>query len=160
MSHRSAWLLVSVALVGCARMSSPGFPPPARAAFLVPTDFETTFQSLATIVESRGMPVIVADSSFGSIQTDWMDWDAGELDLAGLAQCDQTEGAPPARTRARFAFDVRPRANRATVTIRVQWQTQRYTGFNGEDGGFVDCRSTGEWERRLEEGLTQRGTIR
>ncbi len=152
--------IFAVYLGGCARMSSPGFPPPARPGFLVPSDFETTFASLSMMVEARGMPVLVSDSDFGSIQTDWVNWDEGEVDLDSVARCDLPPGAPPVRTRARFSFDVRRRANRATVTIRTQWQAELRAGFAQGNRSYVDCPSTGEWERMVEQALTQRATIR
>lgn len=146
--------------VACARMSAPGFPPPARPGFLVPSDFSSTFASVSMMVEARGMPVLVSDPDFGSIQTDWVNWDEGEVDLDTVARCDLSPGAPPMRTRARFSFDIRRRANRATVTIRTQWQAEVRTGFGQGDRGYVDCPSTGEWERMVEQALTQRATIR
>jgi len=68
--------------------------------------------------------------------------------------------APAARIRARFGFDVRRRTVSSTVTILTQWQVERHPGMGSDDRSFVDCRSTGEWERLIEATLTQRGTIR
>jgi uncharacterized lipoprotein len=153
-------LLVAGLGLACAKMGAPGFPPPARPAVLVPSDYETTFNSVARLIEARGMPLLLEDQSFGTIQTDWVYWDAGEVDLQAMADCDLGEEAAPTRTRARFAFDVRRRANRASVQILTQWQAERHAGFDDSDRGFTDCRSTGEWERMMEQTLTQRTTIR
>ena len=161
MTLRSLSLLLMATLsAACSRMNAPGFPPPARPAVLVPSDYETTFHSIARFIESRGMPVLQEDASFGSIQTDWVYWGPGEVDLEAMADCDLGEGSVPMRTRARFGFEVRRRANRASVMILTQWQAERHAGFDDSDRGFVDCRSTGEWERMIEQTLTQRGTIR
>jgi len=127
---------------------------------LVPSDYETTLNSVARLIEARGMVVLREDAAFGSIQTDWVNWGPGEVDLEAMADCDLPEGTVPMRTRARFGFEVRRRANRASVMILTQWQAERHAGFDDSDRGFVDCRSTGEWERMIEQTLTQRATIR
>ena len=155
-----ALLLLITGSAACARMRAPGFPPPARPAVLVPSSYEATFSTVARLIESRGLPVLQEDVSFGSIQTDWIYWQPGEVDLAAMAHCDLGEGTVPMRTRARFGFEVRRRANRASVMILTQWQAERHAGFDDSDRGFVDCRSTGEWERMIEKTLTQRATIR
>lgn len=158
---RSLSLLLLIAVSAtCARMRSPGFPPPARPAVLVPSTYEATFSAVARLIDSRGMPVLQEDPSFGSIQTDWIYWEPGEVDLEAMADCGFDEGTVPMRTRARFGFEVRRRANRASVMILTQWQAERHAGFDDSDRGFVDCRSTGEWERMMEQTLTQRATIR
>ncbi len=161
MTLRSLFLLLVATLpAACSRMNAPGFPPPARPAVLVPSDYETTLRSIARFIESRGMTVLREDASFGSIQTDWVYWGPGDVDLEAMADCDLGEGSLPTRTRARFGFDVRRRANRSSVMILTQWQAERHAGFDDSDRGFVDCRSTGEWERMIEQTLTQRATIR
>jgi hypothetical protein len=152
-------ILMATLAAACSGMSAPGFPPPARPAVLVPSDYETTFASVARLIENRGIPVLREDASFGTIQTDWHYWGPGEVDLGAMADCDLGEDLPM-RTRARFGFEVRRRANRASVMILTQWQVERHAGFDDRDRGFVDCRSTGEWERMMEQTLTQRATIR
>jgi hypothetical protein len=126
----------------------------------VETSFEQTFASLSGLLEARGLPVLVADDSFGSIRTDWTYFDPGEVDLTELADCDLAAGAPPPPMRVRYGFEVRRRANRATVTILTQYQAGSRRGFDEDDVAFEDCRSTGAWERLVEQTLTQRGTIR
>jgi hypothetical protein len=129
---RSLFLLLLITLsAACARMRSPGFPPPARPAVLVPSNYEATFSAVARIIDSRGMPVLQEDPSFGSIQTDWIYWEPGEVDLEAMADCGLDEGTVPMRTRARFGFEVRRRANRASVMILTQWQAERHAGFDG-----------------------------
>jgi len=149
-----------VLVATCARARSTGFPPPARPVILVPTDFTSTFVGLYNLLEVRGMPVLMADSAFGTIRTDWIYWEPGETNLAAMAVCDQVADSLPARARARFAFEIRRRANRASVSILTHWQSERLPGFDDSDRGFQDCRSTGEWERAIEQVLTQGATIR
>jgi len=153
-------LLAALAVAACARAGSVGFPPPARPGVLASSGAEVTFQALSGLMEARGFPVLMADTAFGVLRTDWVEWEAGEMNLTDMADCGAGPDAPPSRTRARFSFEVRPRANRSFVTIITQWQMEKHAGFDGSDRGFVDCKSTGEWERRMEEGLTQRQVIR
>ncbi|MFQ5535954.1 MAG: hypothetical protein ACE5GJ_00760 [Gemmatimonadota bacterium] len=150
-----ALLAATAAVWGCARTRATSFPPPARPGVLVPTGFEATFASLAGLLESRGFPVLVSDHRFGNLITDWVFWEPGEVDLRAIADCDLPPNAPVSRARARFAFEVRPRANRAFVTILTQFQIERHPGFDKSSRGFVDCRSTGEWERNIAEALTR-----
>ncbi|GMV06610.1 MAG: hypothetical protein AMXMBFR53_28860 [Gemmatimonadota bacterium] len=158
--RRAALLLLPLALAGCSRASRPSFPPPARPPVFIQLDFETAFASLSAILESRNFPLVVEDPQFGSVRTDWVYYEPGELDVRPLAECQGMEDAPPARVRARFGFDVRRRTVNSTVTILTQWQIERHPGMDTDDRSFVDCRSTGEWERLIEATLTQRGTIR
>ena len=153
-------LALGVAAASCRRMSAPGFPPPARPAVLVEVGFEQAFSSLSTLLEARNIPVLVADDQFGSIRTDWIYFDPGEADFTRLADCHQQPGAPAPPLRVRYGFEVRRRANRATVTILTQYQAGTSRGFDQGDVAYTDCRSTGEWERLVEQTLTQRGTIR
>lgn len=153
-------LLAALAFFACARAGNPGFPPPARPGILVPTSASGTFYALLTLLETRGYSVLMADTAFGILRTDWMEWQPGENDLRNLADCGVDSTALASRTRARFGFEVRPRANRAFVTILAHWQMELHAGFDDSDRGFVDCRSTGEWERTVEEALLQRQLIR
>lgn len=153
--------LVAVAATGaCARMHAPGFPPPARPPLLVELTLEQAFASLSSLLEAHGIPVLVADEQFGSIRSDWVYFDPGEVDLTQLADCRVDPAAPPPALRVRYAFEVRRRANRATVTILTQYQAEAHRGFTPDDVSYADCTSTGEWERMIEQSLTQRGTIR
>ena len=149
-----------LALSGCSRLHHAGFPRPVRAAVLVPGTFEATMAALQGLLETRGIPVLVVDDQFGTIESDWTYWEAGEVDLRSLADCGGGPKAVPTRMRARFRFDVRRRAIESTVQITTQWQADKVPGFKRGDEGFVDCRSTGEWERAVEEALTHRQPIR
>jgi len=163
MSARPDGMLALVALAAtgaCARMHAPGLPPPARPPVLVELSFEQAFASLASLVEARGIPVLVADEQFGSIRTDWVYFDPGAVDLTQLADCHVDPGAPAPASRVRYGFEVRRRANRATVTILTQYQAEAHRGLDPNDISYADCTSTGEWERMIEQSLTQRGTIR
>jgi hypothetical protein len=161
MRVRYVTIFALVVLVAtCARARGPGFPPSARSVILVPTDFTSTFVGLYNLLEVRGLPVLMADSAFGSIRTDWVYWEPGEMNLATMAVCEQVVDSLPMRARARFAFEIRRRANRASVAILTHWQSERLPGFDDSTRGFQDCRSTGEWERAIEQVLTQGATIR
>jgi len=153
-------LAALVVAAACTRAGSVGFPPPVRPGVLSATDAESTFRGLAGLMESRGFPILMADTAFGVLRTEWMEWDVGEMNLENLADCGVGPNAPPSRTRARFAFEVRPRANRSFVTIITHWQMEAHAGFDDSDRGYVDCQSTGEWERTMEENLTLRQVIR
>lgn len=153
--------LAAVAVaVACARAGAVGLPPPVRPGVLAAGDARSTFLALSSLMESRGIPVLMADTSFGVLRTDWVDWEPGEIDLSDMADCGGGPDSPPSRMRARFGFEVRPRANRSFVTILSQWQIERHSGFDDSDRGYVDCQSTGEWERSVEQSLTQRQVIR
>lgn len=161
--RRRTALVAAVALMaagGCARGGSSGFPPPARPGVLVASDAPGTYEAIRAMIEARGLPLLVENEEFGSLVTDWVHWAPGEVNLAALADCDLPENAPVGDARGRFAFEIRPRANRAQVTILAQYQIERVPGFDDSDRGYVDCRSTGEWERTVAESLTQRGMIR
>jgi hypothetical protein len=153
--------LAAVAVaVACARAGSVGLPAPVRPGVLSSTDAQSTFRAISGLMEAQGFPVLMADTSFGVLRTDWVEWDAGEMNLEDVADCEIGPDWPASRTRARFAFEVRPRANRSFVTIISHWQMEKHVGFDDSDRGFVDCRSTGAWERAMEETLTQRQVIR
>lgn len=156
----AALLLLLLLPSGCSRATRSSFPPAARPPVFIQLDFETAFNTLRAVLESRHYPLVVEDEQFGSVRTDWVYYEPGELDLRPLAVCPLGPDAAPARARARFGFDVRRRTVNSTVTILTQWQVERLAGFDEADRGFVDCRSTGEWERLIEGTLTQRGTIR
>jgi hypothetical protein len=111
-------------------------------------------------MESRGIPILMADTAFGVLRTDWVEWEASEIAIDDMADCGNGSESLPARTRARFSFEVRPRANRSFVSIISHWQMDKHQAFDESDRGYVDCRSTGEWERSIEEALTQRQIIR
>ncbi len=153
LARHPALLAATLLLGGCASTSAPGFPPPARPGVLVATDFETTFLTVLSLVESRGIPVLVADRDFGNVITEWIEWAPGEVDLSALADCDLREDTPVSAARGRFAFEVRPRANRAQVTALTHYQVERHPGFDDSDRGYVDCASTGEWERAVYDAL-------
>jgi hypothetical protein len=153
-------VVVALAAGSCQRARAPGFPPPARPAVLVELGFDQAFASLSALLEARSFPVLVADEHFGSIRTDWIYFDPGEVDLTDLADCHLQAGAPPPALRVRYGFEVRRRANRSTVTILTQYQAGTRRGFDEEDVSWLGCPSTGEWERLVEQTLTQRGTIR
>lgn len=162
MRRRTALPLLAALVVGaaCARAGAVGFPPPVRPGVLSATGAQSTFRMIFGLMEVRGFPILMADTAFGILRTDWVEWDPGVMDLKDMADCGVEPGALPSRTRARFAFEVRPRANRSFVTIISQWQMEKHAGFDASDRGFVDCQSTGEWERAMEENLTQRQVIR
>ena len=153
-------LAALVVAVACARAGAVGFPAPVRPGIQSGSNARSTFLAVYGLMESRGIPVIMADTSFGVLRTDWVEWGPGEIDLEAMADCEVGPEAPPARTRARFAFEVRPRTVRSFVTIISHWQMEKHGRFDDSDRGYVDCRSTGEWERSMEEMLTQRQVIR
>ena len=155
-----AVLVLTLAAGGCSRATRPSFPPPVRAPVFLQLDFETAFGQLLSVLESRGYPLVVEDAQFGTVRTDWVYYEAGEVDLSSLTTCPRPAEAGTARTRARFGFDVRRRTVQTTVTLMTHWQIERLAGFEESDRGWADCRSTGEWERGIESMLTQRGTIR
>jgi hypothetical protein len=155
-----AVLALALSAGGCSRATRPSFPPPVRAPVFLQLDFETAFGQLLSVMESRNYPLVVEDAQFGTVRTDWVTYEAGEVDLSALATCPPPAEPATARMRARFGFDVRRRTVQTTVTLLTQWQIERLRGFEESDRGWVDCRSTGEWERGIESMLTQRGTIR
>jgi predicted small lipoprotein YifL len=153
-----AALLALAALAGCSRTGHPTFPPPARPPLFVQLDFETVFNQLRSMLEARSYPLVIEDERFGSVRTDWVYFGPGEVDVRPMADCPAV-GTGGGRVRARFGFDVRRRTIQSTVTLLSHWQVERLAGFDRSDRGFVDCRSTGEWERMIEATLTQRRTI-
>ncbi len=152
-------LVALIALAGCSRTRRPSFPAPVRPPLFIQLDFETAFNQLRAMLEARSYPLVVEDEQFGSVRTDWVYFEPDAVDVRPMAECPST-GTTAARVRARFGFDVRRRTVQSTVTILTHWQIERLAGFDESDRGFVDCRSTGEWERMIEATLTQRGTIR
>jgi len=158
--HRAALILALPLLAACARMRAPGFPSPVRPPVLIQVPTEQVFTSLLSMLEARGLPIVVEDEQFGFLRTDWVYWDEGELAVSQVADCPVSPELPAGRVRARFGFDIRRRTVQSSVSILAQWQMERLAGFDESDRGFVDCRSTGEWERMVEGTLTQRQTIR
>lgn len=158
--HRAFPVLALMVLTGCARMSAPGFPSPVRPPVLIQVPADQVFTSLLGMLEARGLPIVVEDEQFGFLRTDWVYWDEGELAVTQVADCPVSAELPPGRVRARFGFDIRRRTVQSSVSILAQWQMEKLAGFDESDRGFVDCRSTGEWERMVEGTLTQRQTVR
>jgi len=152
--------VAALSLSGCSRLHQSGFPRPVRAPVLVLSDFDVTMSAISGMLETRGIPILVTDTQFGTIQSDWVYWEAGEVDLSYVADCGGDPDVALDRMRARFRFDIRRRAKGSTVQIATQWQAEKHPGFQRGSAGYVDCRSTGEWERAVEEALTQRHTIR
>ena len=158
---RTALTLMAVLAAGVACSGrSPGFPPPARPGISVSRDAQSVFLGINALLEARGIPVLVADTTFGSLRTDWVEWEPGENSFQGLARCPVTDQSPPSATRARFGFEVRARTVHSFVTIYTQWQMEAHPGFDDTDRGYVNCPSTGEWERRMEENILQRQVVR
>jgi len=147
-------------LAACAHARGPGFPSAVRPPVLIQVPADQVYPSLLAMLEARGLPIVVEDPQFGFLRTDWVYWDEGELAVGQVADCPATPGLAPGRVRARFGFDIRRRTVQSSVSILSQWQMETLAGFDDSDRGFVDCRSTGEWERMVEGTLTQRQTIR
>ena len=158
--RRALLILALPLLTGCARMRAPGFPSPVRPPVLIQVTADQVYASLLSMLEARGLPIVVEDDQFGFLRTDWVYWDEGELAVSQVADCPVSTEMPPGRVRARFGFDVRRRTVQSSVSILSQWQMEKLPGFDGDERSFVDCRSTGEWERMVEGTLTQRQTIR
>lgn len=158
--HRVPLILALSLLAACARVGAPGFPSPVRPPVLIQVPADQVYPSLLGMLEARGLPIVVEDPQFGFLRTDWVYWDEGELAVSQVADCPVSSGAPPGRVRARFGFDIRRRTVQSSVSILSQWQMEKLAGFDDSDRGFVDCRSTGAWERMVEGTLTQRQTIR
>ena len=159
--RRPMLLLTLLLLTACAHRGAPGFPTPVRPPVFIQMDGDQAYASLLAILENRDLPLVVEDPQFGMLRTDWVTWEGGELDPAAMAECPVTPGTQPGRIRARFGFDIRRRTVQSTISILTQWQIEAHPGMEeGGDRGFVECRSTGEWERMMEGVLTQRGTIR
>lgn len=158
---RRVLLVLSLPLLaGCARMHAPGFPPPVRPPVLIQLPADQVYARLYSMLEARALPIVVEDPQFGFLRTDWVYWEEGELAVTFVADCPVTSELPAGRVRARFGFDIRRRTVQSSVSILAQWQMEKLAGFDESDRGFVDCRSTGEWERMVEGTLTQRQTIR
>ena len=154
-------LLATLAVAAsCARARGPGMPPPVRPGISVSRDAQSVFLGINALLEARGIPVLLADTAFGTLRTDGVEWEPGENSFEGIADCGVTADSPPSATRARFGFDVRARTIHSYVTIMTQWQMETHRGFDGSDRGYVDCPSTGEWERRMEENILQRQVVR
>ena len=153
-------LAALVVAAACARAGAVGLPAPVRPGVSSATNAQSTFRAISGLMEAQGFPVLMADTAFGVLRTDWVEWEAGEINLQEMADCDVGPEAPPSRTRARFAFEVKPRTIRSFVTIISHWQMEKHGAFDGSDSGYVDCRSTGEWEKAMEETLSQRQVIR
>lgn len=158
--RRVLLLLALPLLAGCARMRAPGFPSPVRPPILVQVPAEQVYTTLLSMLEARRLPIVVEDPQFGFLRTDWVYWDEGELAVTAVADCPVSTELPPGRVRARFGFDIRRRTVQSSVSILAHWQMEKLAGFDESDRGFVDCRSTGEWERMVEGTLTQRQTVR
>lgn len=153
-------LLALLLLPGCARMRAPTFPSAVRPPLVIqgiPSEF---YPGLLAMLENRGLPIVVDDPQFGIIRSDWVNWDEGKVDVRVMADCPVSPNAPPGKVRARFGFDIRQRTVQSSVTILSHWQIEKVPSLDNSDRGFVDCRSTGEWERMVEGTLTNRNTIR
>lgn len=151
-------LLASMVLVAaCARFTNEPFPPRVRPGVQVNISQARVWAAVEEFVNSRGVGVARVDSlsATHAVTTDWFDMTSIESPDGPVATCPSTSEAPTPAYRGRYRFTVGARTIHSFLTVEAHWQAERLEGLDGKPS-WVDCTSSGVWERRTSDWLVLR----
>lgn len=153
-------------LAGCGGAPLETFPSLVRTGVTVQDERTQAYldDAVREYVDVHGLPVEQGNLVSGRLTTEWFPLES--LDPA-LARCPEARGAAPAegdryetpRFRARYRFTLLPRAGQTLLRVEAHWQREASGPAFETDGAWVDCPSTGEWERATEERLVMRASL-
>lgn len=153
---------VLLLLAGCAGSTLDTFPAMVWTGVTVHDERAVPWldDAVQEYVDVHGLPVEQGTVGRGRLTTEWFPVDA--LDPA-LAACPETPATATdlvdPRHRARYRFTLLARAGQTLFRVEAHWQKEAPDrGFEDEEG-WVDCPSTGEWERLTAERLVQRARL-
>lgn len=143
-------------LTGCARRVTENFPPMVRAGIYPDVSVESLWAAILEHADVNALAVRETDGFARVLTTDWSPVDPGAADTSLHADCEGAlERATPTQMRFRSRFAANRRGGRSLLRVEAHWQVSRAEGL--EDGlAWRNCRSTGVWERMVEERLSLR----
>ena len=96
----------------------------------------------------------------GVITTEWFQVRDVERSPTPLAVCPEGghEDDPTLAYRARYRFNILPRGGIRLFRVDAHWQKERRT-VDPEEPAWTDCRSTGAWERDVEDRIVLRAKL-
>jgi len=160
----SLTLLLRAALLCCSGCS-PGhldtFPPLVRPGVEVTQSDYRLQEAVEEYVNFRNLPVSPQRMRSGVITTEWFEVNGLEIPPTPLAECPRTtsqaaRGEPS--YRARYRFSILPRASIRLFRVEAHWQKE-VPAANPDEAAWVDCSSTGAWEREASERIILRARL-
>lgn len=150
-------LVLATLAAACARFTNEPFPPRVRPGVQVNISQDRVWAAIVEFVNSRGVGVARVDSmsSTHAVTTDWFAMSGIDSPDGSLATCPSASEEPPPAYRGRYRFTVGARTIHSFLTVEAHWQAERLEGLDGTPS-WVDCTSTGEWERRTADWLVLR----
>lgn len=155
-----AGLLLALGSGGCSPGHMEAFPPPVRPGVDVhPADYRL-HDAVAEYIQFRNLPVSPERMRPGVIITEWFPVDDLELQPTPLAICPGTTPSEGRDSlyRARYRFNILPRGGIRLFRVDAHWQRERDT-VDPEAPRWVDCQSTGAWERDAEDRIILRAKL-
>ncbi len=142
-------------VTGCARRVVENFPPMVRAGVYPDVSVESLWAAIVEHADVNALAVRETDGFHRVLTTDWSPVDLETGDASLHADCgDALEQDTPPQVRFRSRFAASRRGGRSLLRVEAHWQVST-EGF--ADGlPWRDCRSTGVWERMMEERLSIR----
>lgn len=117
-------------------------------------------EAVGEYVEFRGLPVSPDRMRSGVLITEWFPVANLELPPTPLAECpgESVAAEEGPAYRARYRFSILARGGFRLFQVEAHWQRE---GGEGADAAkpWVDCRSTGAWEREVESSILLRAKL-
>ncbi|MGD8320054.1 MAG: hypothetical protein PVJ02_06355 [Gemmatimonadota bacterium] len=141
----------------CHRFTNEPFPPRVRPGVQVTLSQDRVWAAVVEFVNVRGVGVARVDSlsATHAVTTDWFDMSSIQSPDGPVATCPSTSEGPPRAYRGRYRFTVGARTIHSFLTVEAHWQAERLEGLDGTPA-WVDCTSTGTWEKRTVDWLVLR----
>lgn len=153
-------LLLWTGAWGCSPGHIQAFPPPVRPGVDVHQQDYRLREAVVEYIEFRNLPFSPERMRTGVVMTEWFNVHDLELPPTPLAICPgpSSTGGPPPEYRARYRFSILPRGGIRLFRVEAHWQKAQPN--MGSDGPrWVDCRSTGAWEREAEDRIILRARL-
>ena len=150
--------LWSLLALSCGGGVLDSFPPPATVGVEVMNPTARLGDAVQEYLELQGLPVRGAGLRGNVVETDWFTVADLETGATPLAVCPAVSEQADPRYRARYRFSISPRAGSRLFQVEAHWQRASGTDLPREPA-WQDCRSTGSWERAMEERLVLRAEL-
>lgn len=159
--HPRRPLLLALGLIsaGCVEAQIEAFPIAPHRPQDVPMEGARLSEAVTEYISLEGLDLING-RGLGQIRvTDWTDVYRIEGGDPPLAECPATasdEGEP--LYRARYRFDISSRTGIRSLHVLAHWQVAQGVSLAGQTN-WVDCRSTGAFERRTQDRIATRARM-